>query len=176
MRDHPTDLELELARTGEDEIGVAAHLESCEACRARMAAIADLAAALGRPLEPLAIPPERERALLELARARAAAIGRGTRQRPRSGLRVAAVAAGLAAAAAVALLLGLPALDGPAEPADAVAAGSGPNDVNRDGRVDILDALALARAIETDPAAGDRADVDRIARAAVAIGPARGGR
>lgn len=55
-------------------------------------------------------------------------------------------------------------------------------DVNGDGRVDILDAFVLAKAVEAGAAAGewdlsgdgrvDRADVERVARAAVAV---RGG-
>lgn len=67
--------------------------------------------------------------------------------------------------------------------ADAARATTEVGDLDRNGRIDILDAFALARAIERDGTAGldgaaadlsgdrrvDRADVDAIARRAVAL-------
>jgi len=177
MRAHLTEIELELARTGEADTEVATHLAACADCRAELDRIAALAAALGRPLEPLAIPQERELAILDLARTRAEEIGRRRGRRSRRALRTLAWAVPLAAAAAVALVLLVPGLrPTAAPPAGRPAAVAGPDDINRDGRVDILDALALARAIEADAATGVKDDVDRIAMTAVAIGPTGGGR
>lgn len=187
MRDHPTEIELELARTGEADQAVAAHLEACDECRARMDRIAALAVELGQPLAPVPIPEERERALLEQARERADAIRREAERRPRRALRRLALAVPLAAAAAVALVLLVPELRQPETPAasEAVAA-AGPDDVNRDGKVDILDAFAVARALDRGQAGAahdatgdgkiDRSDVDRLALAAVAVGSTGGGR
>jgi len=182
--EHPTEADLELARTGEVPGDVAAHLETCAACRARMDRIEALATVLGPPLAPLPIPPERERDVIELARERAAAIRQAAR--PRRALRRLAWAGPLAAAAALVLVLLLPERRPPETTlAREAAAPANPADLNRDGRVDILDALAVALAIEAgrDDAAYDanrdgrvdRGDVDRIAAAAVAIGPAGAG-
>ncbi len=79
--------------------------------------------------------------------------------------------AGLAAAAAVGVgvWVNLP------RPTPAVAS-AGPMDLNRDGRVDVLDAFRLAREVQrgegsdlTADRAADRARVDEIAGAAVAL-------
>ena len=78
--------------------------------------------------------------------------------------------AGLAAAVALGVWINLP------QPAPAVAV-AGPMDLNRDGRVDVLDAFGLAREVErgngsdlTADRAADRKRVDQIAAAAVALG------
>jgi predicted anti-sigma-YlaC factor YlaD len=177
MQKHPTAIELELARTGEAEEAVAAHIEACADCRAELDRAAALAAELDRPLEPLTIQAEREQAVIDLARRRAAEIGRQQRRRARRPLRVLAWAVPLAAAAAVALVFLVPGLRQAETPvASEFVAPAGPDDVNQDGRVDILDAFALARAIEADAAAGDNADVERVAMTAVAIAPTGGGR
>lgn len=175
MQEHPTAIELELARSGEAEQAVVAHLETCADCRAELARIEALAAELDRPLEPLAIPTERELEVIELARGRAAAIERSSKRRPRRALRTLAWALPLSAAAAVALVFLVPGLRQAETPvASQTVAPAGPDDVNRDGRVDILDAFALARAIEADAAAVESADVDRVAMTAVAIAPSGG--
>jgi hypothetical protein len=185
MQKHPTEIELELARTAEADGAVVAHLESCAECRERMGAIEELAARLGQPLEPLAIPEERDRVVIELARERAAAIRRESEQRPRRVLRTVAWAVPLAAAAVVALLIVMPTLTDETAPAESrTPVAAGPDDVNRDGRVDILDAFALARAVESgrsDDALDanrdgkvDDADVERVSMSAVALA-ARGG-
>jgi hypothetical protein len=177
MQEHPTQIELELARTGEAEEAVAEHLEGCAECRTRLSRVEALAAELDRPLEPLTIPAERERAVIELARKRADQIQKGREGRARRPLRRLAWAVPLAAAAAVALFFLVPGLR-PAETpvASEALVVAGPDDINRDGRVDILDALALARAIEADAAAGDSDDVERVAMTAVAIAPRGGAR
>jgi hypothetical protein len=125
-----------------------------------------LAAALGAPIEPIAIPAAVDEAILALARERATEVQR-TRRRGRV-LRW-AVPAGVAAAAAVALVLVLPVVSS-REPAGASSApvAAGPDDINRDGRVDILDAYALARA-ERD--AARPGEIERVALAAVALRP-----
>jgi hypothetical protein len=170
MRVHLTEIELELARTGEADHDVVAHLEACAECRAALRGSEELTTRLTRSLEPLAIPPERKRAVLDLARERAAAIRASAGRRPRRSLRVLAWAVPLAAAAVVALVFLVSGLQPPATPAasESVAVAV-PDDINGDGRIDILDAFALARAIEADAAAGDRSDVDRVAMTAVAI-------
>jgi predicted anti-sigma-YlaC factor YlaD len=177
MQEHPTAIELELARTGEAEEAVAEHLEVCAECRSRLGRLEALAAELDRPLEPLAIPVEREQAVLELAVKRAEAIRRQSERRPRRPLRKLAWAVPLAAAAAVALFFLVPGLQ-PAETpvASEAAAPAGLDDVNQDGRVDMLDAFALARAIEDNPEKGTREDVERVAMTAVAIAPRGGAR
>lgn len=126
-----------------------------------------------------------DEALLELARERGAMIER-RRGRVRFLGRAAAVAAaaGLAMAAVIIPRWG----SRQTVPAPVAVAPSLPGvagDVNADGEVDILDALALARRIGADPAAAragapvnadlnvdgvvDRADVDAIAQAAVKL-------
>jgi hypothetical protein len=180
MHEHPTEIELELARTGEADDAVATHLESCAECQERMLTIEALAAALDKPLEPLAIPAGRDRLVLDLAQERAATIRRRAEQRPRRALRKLVWAVPLAAAAVLALVLVVPALTGrPGLAEQAAPVAAGPDDVNRDGRVDILDAFALARAVErgrSDDALDanrdckvDDADVARVSTAAVAL-------
>jgi hypothetical protein len=71
-------------------------------------------------------------------------------------------------------------------PAAPVVAAAGPNDVNGDGRVDVIDAYLVALAVDrerTSPAMDrngdgrvDRADAERLVLAAVALGPAEDGR
>jgi predicted anti-sigma-YlaC factor YlaD len=187
MPKHLTEIELELARTEEADRAVVAHLEACAACQERMVAIEETAALLGQPLEPVKISTARDQAIVELAQTRAAAIRRRAERRPRRTARTLAWAVPLAAAAVVALLLVVPQLTGQpgATPASTPVA-AGPDDVNRDGRIDILDAFELARAIKGGPAGHghdanrdgrvDSTDVDQIAMAAVALGPKGGSR
>jgi hypothetical protein len=133
-----------------------------------------------------AVPASVDVAVLREARA-----GFARRRRFRLAARVAA-AGGAAAAAAAVLALGLPGLLKPGGPPDVantqpatnathllmVASPPAAEDVDRDGKVDILDAFVVARLIEARETADraydvngdgavDRADVDRIALAAV---------
>lgn len=118
-----------------------------------------LTEALGAPIEPIGIPAEVDAAILARARERSAVVRRSRRRRR-------ALWWAVPAAAAVTLALALPATWS-AEPAAPVAAG--PDDINRDGKVDILDAYALARTARD----ARSAEVERVALAAVALG--RGG-
>ncbi|MBW2276582.1 MAG: hypothetical protein JRF63_03760 [Deltaproteobacteria bacterium] len=177
MQEHLTDIELELARTGEADEAVVAHIGKCAGCRAQLDRIEALAAELGQPLWSVAIPAAREQTVLDLARQRAAAIRRESKPRSRRTLRTLAWAVPLATAAAVALVFLVPGLHPTETPtASEVVAPAGPDDVNQDGRVDMLDAFALARAIEDDSAHGTVDDVDRLAMSAVAIAKAGGGK
>jgi len=124
----------------------------------------ELAQALGHPVEPIEIPAEVDEAILARAVERAAVVRRSRRRRRRRVLRWAAPAAAVAAAVALVVVLPLTWSADPGAASEAVAAG--PDDVNRDGRVDILDAYALARSA-TD---AGRGDVERVALAAVSLG------
>jgi hypothetical protein len=159
----------------------------------------DLPPALARDFRSLhardvRVPESIDAAILADART-----GFARRRRFRLALRGALVASGAAAAALVVLAIRLssdpsPASTGvarnqpelsPAQPSQAVAQAE---DVDRSGRVDILDAFVVARLIDVQghlddaPAydvngdgAVDRADVDRIAMAAVDTSAPRAG-
>jgi Dockerin type I domain len=127
---------------------------------------------------PIEIAPGADQAVLALARQRAAAVASRRvmiRRLTRWGL---VAAAGLAVGVSLVARLGW---HGRATGANAALA----EDVNGDGAVDILDALALERAVERGSAAKawdldgdgvvDRADVDRVAMAAVRLTPRAGG-
>ncbi len=166
----PDELTLEALAAGEGDPSIRAHVADCPACRETL----ELLAALGRELSvsppPIEIPAAQDRALRAAAVARAAAI------RPRrSGRRVAMVVAACAAAV-LALVAVRGVFTGAAR--HEVAAG----DVDGDGRVDVVDALVLARALDRGaPMPGrcdvdrdgtvNRSDVDAIAGMAVSIGP-----
>lgn len=115
------------------------------------------------------VPAEVDRAVLSSARARAAG-----RNRRRLIMRWAAGAAAVAAMAALVLKY-LPMTNPPRQPVAQIA-----EDVNGDGRVDILDAYLLARRVEgrqqieprwdvNHDGTVDRQDVDAIAFAAVSL-------
>ena len=125
--------------------------------------IRDLRRAYGKPVE---LPATLD-ATIHLA-ARRRLRGRWQRFAPLAGLAA-------AAAVAVGVWVNLP------RPTPAVAS-AGPMDLNRDGRVDVLDAFRLAREVQrgegadlTADRAADRARVDQIALAAVTL-PLGGGR
>lgn len=168
---HPSNLELEAARTAEASRGVAEHIEACASCRARMQLLDALQAAMA-PAPGAAIPGEREATILAdaLRRAQAASIHRLHARRAQWLVPVAAAATILAMFATVRLTERAPA------PTASIAAVN-PADLNRDGVVDIVDALLAARAIESGqgiPAAllvnGDARGVpERIAMRAVSL-------
>ena len=185
MSDHPQILELELCRTREAGAGVGDHVASCPACRAEIERLELLARdqAMVGPFEALAELDDR---MAGLARDHAARVRKELAARAGDGRRRifrfapwAAAAAGIAIAAVAAVAwLGVHGGARPAAvPADGIARA---DDLNRDGRVDVLDAFALARAVdagEGKPAwdlnrdgAVDRADVDAVALAAVSLG------
>jgi predicted anti-sigma-YlaC factor YlaD len=152
---HLDDLDLEMLRTGEGTLAAAEHVIECAECREQMAFLDEMSRAL-RP-EPTAIPPEVDHEIGLWIASRAQSIRRG---------RVFRWAA-VPLAAAVVVLGVLTNLPGAPHASD----------VNGDGRLDILDAFAVARAVEKgDPLVEwdqngdgvvDRADVDLLAFAAV---------
>lgn len=181
-------LTLDELRTRGATPGEKAHLDGCEECRASLDAFSRAAALLaaGQPPVP-SVPPAVDRAVME-----------AFRRRFRPKVRWVVPAAGVAAAAALVLTVslqngGTPARVGssPALPSaapsslvipglassPAVPAISG--DLNGDGRVDILDAFSLAKAVKAGNAPlsddmnrdgrADQFDVDLLARRAVAL-------
>jgi hypothetical protein len=211
MQGHPTDLDLDLVRTGEADDEVRRHVETCAACREKVAFFARAASELGKVPAPIAVPPERETAILALARERAAEVRSKSKvesrkskddRRRSAGRQTVLRVVPWAAAAALALVIGgyvwlsrtsepeappimataPQAVRPPSPPAAPHVAGvvaAGPDDLNGDGRVDIVDAYLMARSIErgrTERAWDknrdgkvDRGDVDRIAFAAVSL-------
>ncbi len=213
MQDHPTDLDLDLLRTGEADDEVRRHVESCAECREKAAFFARAAKDLGKALAAIPVPPEREAAILALARERAAGIEAKSKVESRKSKggsrRTLWRVAPWAAAASLALVVGgyfwinrtdeaetsrpimasVPQGGRVATPAPAPApapeqrvarvAPAGPDDLNGDGRVDIVDAYLMARALERGRSERgwdrnrdgkvDRGDVDRIAFAAVSL-------
>lgn len=185
MRQHLTELELEELRRDENEQD-RVHLESCAECSARFSRLSGLAERLANPLqEPaanLGVPEDRDVTMLELARQEARRVqrqltigGRGGRRR---WLRWS-----MPAAAAVAASVGLWIALAPVATAPLTPGGLA-GDVNRDGIVDIVDAMLLARALEGRGALEpswdlsgdgmvDGSDVERIARQVVRIGGGR---
>jgi predicted anti-sigma-YlaC factor YlaD len=187
MSDHPTILELELKRKGEAGAVLDDHVASCAACRAELDFLERLARdqqAVDGALDAPA-PFEDEMATLALAhaarvRAKLAAVAPETGRR-----RISRVAPWAAAAAAVVIVAvagalwrtGFGSSSTAAKPPAAIAR---IDDVNRDGRVDVLDAFALARAVEAGDGrstwdvnrdgAVDEGDVDAVALAAVSLG------
>ena len=218
MNEHPTDLDLDLLRTGEADDEVRRHVETCAACREKVAFFARTATDLGRLPAPIPVPPEREAAILSLARERAAAVRSKSKvesRKSKAGGRQSARRRTLrrvvpwAAAASLAFVVGgyfwlnrtsepeapppimataPKAVRPPSPPVAqrvATVVAAGPDDLNSDGRVDIVDAYLMARSLERGRSERtwdrnrdgrvDRGDVDRIAFAAVSL-RRRGGR
>ncbi len=178
MSDHPSDLEIELARSDEAEAGTVEHLGSCASCRERLAVLAVLAGDHRLPVEEVALPPDRDEAIRTVARRRAFEVRQRLVRR-----RLVRLASSVAAAAALLGVLVTAHWKGTSgRPAMAVSLAS---DLNGDGKVDILDALALARKADhgdADPrwdvnrdGRVDALDVDYVARAAVSLSGPRAG-
>jgi len=182
---HPDLLEIDAVRLGQGRPEHAEHIAQCDECRLALSDLEGLRGELARfEAPPFAIPEEIDRRILWAARKRAL----GSRRRPfwrrPAG---AAAAAALVLAGLVSLLQRAPvAPSQPMEMAKAettVAADAGGaqvakraraaapapavDDVTRDGRVDILDAFALARSGKAEPG-----EVERIATRAVSLGGA----
>jgi len=185
MSDHPTILELELHRAGEADPGVGAHVASCAQCRAELDLLERLAGDQRPAIGAFEPGAPFDGAMASLARDHAARVhaelaAAGSRGAPLRRLAPwAAAAAGIAIVAAAGALWrgGL----WSAAPAFEVPAGiARADDVNRDGRVDVLDAFALARALDAGggrpvwdvnrDGAVDEGDVDAVALAAVSLG------
>ncbi len=169
---HPTDLDLDAARTGQAGTDVSRHVAGCPDCSAHIERLAALAAELSAPPPASAIPTARDENILALIDASARRIANRRRWL------VAGSGAALVAAAALLFLLLRPA--NPISPTGETFAST---DINRDRQIDILDAFALARIVDAglpttaewdfnDDNAIDHADVDWVARQAVAIAEA----
>ena len=184
MHEHPDILELELARGGEGDDTTRQHLESCDVCRAQLETLGSLGDALNPP-DPgaIAFHPERESDMLDYISERAQVAQQHEGQViPFS---VTRFLYPVAAAAAAMLGLGLFIWFGPLQSKQGEIAGDrvtpgDPVDINRDGRIDILDAYLLASELESgQPQAPERdlnqdgkingKDVDLIATRAVAL-------
>jgi len=195
MTEHPNELDLELLRTGEADDEVRAHVESCASCRERLEAARSLATRLARPLEKVEVPRALDEKLAKQAREQGAVVRRKLheRRRPVTLKRV------LPWAAAACLVLGLGVLlavrtlretagvsaPEPVPSTPAIVA-AGPNDVNSDGKVDVVDAYLVALAVDRERTSAamdrngdgrvDHADAERLVLAAVALGPNEEGR
>ena len=152
MDGHPDLLALDAIRAGEGTPEARAHAEQCAECRATLDSFRGLAARLAPA--PVEVPADVKRKLMALTR-------------PKRSARSLAMAAALLVAVG-GLWFGL--WPGPALPGD----------VDRSGRVDIVDAYALAvrlkSGVKVDAAFDvnhdgkvDEADVEEIARRSVAI-------
>ncbi len=151
---HPSLLDLELARTGEASAEVAAHVRECAECQAALQQLAGLPEKLFTPAAPPGgFDRGKEEAMFAFIRRRAADI---RAQRSRRAFRILPawlkVAAGFAVAGVIAALVYVTRPPHRAESASTgtVCAALPADDLNRDGRVDILDALALAQQTQGD--------------------------
>lgn len=152
---HPDLAALEALRTGEAAPAEAAHVAGCPDCRAAVEDLRDLAGRLAHlPTPRLDVPVSVKAQVLS---------------RVRRGIFLRRIASAAAVLLAGAILW------------SATRATPQPDDLDRSGRVDILDAYLLARRIQTggslDPSwdlngdgVVDRRDVDEIARRSVALG------
>jgi anti-sigma factor RsiW len=152
---HPDLLALDAHRVGElVDSDLAEHLAACRECESELALQQALAAELGAPIA-IEIPAPQDASLRAAARQRAEVV-RSRRRWPWI------AAAGLAVAAAAALLLILG--RGGDGRGSQVAAAPIQGDVNLDGRLDVIDALVLARQLDGGGADVTRADVNRDGR------------
>jgi len=147
---HPSDLELELARTGEADADVGSHIGGCPVCSASATMLRELSEALRQESPSVRIPDVVEARILRQAR-------RAASRRPRARrLRWAAVAAA-ALLLALTWILRSP-LRSPSLPERAGHAHS--TDLNGDGVTDILDAYSLAMRIVTGGTVDATWDID----------------
>ena len=174
MNDHPSILDLELCRTDEAEADVREHVAACGVCQAQVAQLDAVADRLGdMPAPDPGLFTDVDRAVLQ-------AIADKPRGRPPM-LVVLRRYLVPAAAAALVLVGTFWFLDPLADSGHLASASSRSEpDVNGDGRLDILDALALARAVERGQVAAsgwdlngdgqvDAADANTVAQRVVAI-------
>jgi hypothetical protein len=150
-----------------------AHLAWCEACRSTLAELDELAAQLRATNASVAVPPERDAAILALARQAAARSARPVPRRAPTAARWAAAA--MLVVAVGALVLNQRRASHPADHLAGTAAeraelSAAQADLDGDGRVTVLDAFALARAVTRGtPTLRDRDDVDAILAMAVSL-------
>jgi hypothetical protein len=148
---HPDLLSLDAHRAGEPAPGVAEHLAACAACAQHLELQRSLAAELGAPLS-IEVPPAQDAALRAAARQQASRA-----PAPRRWPWVAGVALAIAAAAVLLLMSARGSRDGTGQRL-AVAPVHG--DINLDGRLDVIDALVLARQLDGGQADAIRADLN----------------
>lgn len=171
MSDHPTDLELELFRTGEALEITVKHVADCEQCRQRSAFFIALAAEQQLCDLSIEIPAETDDTIAAMARQQAARVRDQARMH-----RLKRWVSSIAGVAAVILIvLVVPVMNQDERPLLKNAEA----DVNGDGQIDILDALALAQITGTTTEERwdlngdgriDTSDVDFIALEAVSLG------
>lgn len=168
--EHLDELALDAIRVGEGSGRDADHFAGCALCQSRLHLLSDLETALSAPPPAIEVPPEHDAAILAMTREVGDRVAR--RRWTRRLIPAAVVATVAAAAIALLVLRAWPHRSGPS-----YAAG----DLNRDRRVDILDAFAIARALDRDQPLPpdydvnhdrviDRRDVAAAAHAAVALG------
>jgi hypothetical protein len=172
--DHLDLLALDRARAGDATAAERAHLDACAPCREAVEGLHAFARGVKEAAPRASSPPEVNARVLAAARAAITGSGRAARQ-----TRTAPAWRGMAAAAAI--LVGGAAIYWGVTRDARVPALVDPRDVDRSGRVDILDAYVLAlhvrdRAgieatwdIDGDGAVGSK-DVDLVAMASVSLG------
>jgi anti-sigma-K factor RskA len=187
-RSHPDLLTLDASRAGEEvHAADAGHVAACPSCQAQLADLVGLADGV-KALHGSTLPvtSDVDARILWLARGHAARIGR---RKPRWSRLVGAPATWAAAAAAVLALASALFLARREQPtgerltrvaaAPPAAKPAALADLDGDGRVTVLDAFALARALETHAAASavdvnhdtqvDEDDVDAVLAMAVSV-------
>jgi hypothetical protein len=178
---HPTFFDLDAIRTGEGSAQDTTHVASCSTCQESLRDLDVMAAAFRRGREPIDVPENVDQRILWLARKQAAAIKRQKIGRSHPGVWSPrwAIAASLLVAIGAVTLWRWPRRPDALAPVGMQVARA--QDIDGDGRVDILDAFTLARVVETQRADNsawdfdhdgrvDRGDVNAIAAAAVALG------
>jgi hypothetical protein len=170
-------LDLDAHRAGEPlDASARAHLAWCGECQRALGELQALAAKIATPPPPAVVPPQREAAILAMAARRAALARAAHRRRSR-------LAPAIRWSAAALLVLAIGALSVrrgedvrqaqlAAAPAARATLTVAQADLNGDGRVDVIDAFVLARAVtHGTPTVGDadRHDVDLILAMAVSL-------
>jgi predicted anti-sigma-YlaC factor YlaD len=140
MNAHPSDLEIELARTGESSSNVLRHIGRCASCQRRIEFWEDLARDQQTLDAPLHVDPETASAISEMITGHVRRIRR-RRRTPRMLRWVGLIAASAAAAIFAVNTLWFGDHQAPA-PVQATRI-----DLNGDGRVDVLDALHFSNTI-----------------------------
>lgn len=179
QRTCPSEIELDAVRTGEAGPELRAHVAACEACTAALRLHEALGAELG--LAEALVPRELDEALRVDRRREADRVARRLRRR-RVALVALPAAAGLLLVVAGLQLLPTASRPGraPAPASAALEAAPVEGDYTGDGRLDVLDAFALARTLEAGESPslewdrdGDglvtKSDVDALAAAAVSL-------
>jgi hypothetical protein len=186
--DHPDLAELDALRTGEAGAEVRSHVEGCERCRRVAEELGELAGEIGAALRvpQIDVPTDVDGRLRAMARARAAAVRSVTRSVATSAARPADTGRArprraiyfswpglLAAAATVLIAVGVAMsvrrreapgvasrLADPGAPAD-TAGTTHTMDIDRSGRVDIVDAYLMSRRLGSRERVPEGWDFDR---------------